>query len=353
MDYSKLYYTQPDPNNTYIQPPSEIKILEFIKTLGYDEDPKTKLIAISKMVATRLHQPWRAILSVLNRCLTGKDSSWDTVRLLILQILWGIVHSAKSDSKLHSAQDDHPITKLLSTTNGEYKFGMEVPDAMITTRISNQSGRGKGFMYYGDQVANVPKKLKKDVVPKKTRSFTIAEEAVVDELAKSISIQESCSQRRPAVEDPAVQSLLDLRKGSKASRLESLSDATLYSSSLDKPEESANEIDDADESDMDLSNDNPHGDYDDASHPVYTDAQTTLVVHIPEGNPELTSYISGASEVPLGTDKSKITRKQSKASKHGHENQKSTKAEAKEAKLQKPKALANFHLQGPILLFSK
>ncbi|GKE34939.1 hypothetical protein Tco_1454261 [Tanacetum coccineum] len=37
------------------------------------------------------------------------------------------------------------------------------------------------------------------------------------------------------------------------------------------------------------------------SHPVYVDAQTTSVVHNPEGNPELTSYISGASEVPLGT----------------------------------------------------
>ncbi|GJZ66825.1 hypothetical protein Tco_0630065 [Tanacetum coccineum] len=47
----------------------------------------------------------------------------------------------------------------------------------------------------------------------------------------------------------------------------------------------------------------------------------------------------------IGTDKSKITRKQSKASKHGHENQKNTKP--------KPKALANFHLQGPILQFPK
>ncbi|GKB26111.1 hypothetical protein Tco_0865512 [Tanacetum coccineum] len=37
------------------------------------------------------------------------------------------------------------------------------------------------------------------------------------------------------------------------------------------------------------------------SHLVYTDAQTTSVVHKPEGNPELTSCIAGASEVPLGT----------------------------------------------------
>ncbi|GKC62662.1 hypothetical protein Tco_1095260 [Tanacetum coccineum] len=112
---------------------------------------------------------------------------------------------------------------------------------------------------------------------------------------------------------------------------------------------SANKTDDADESDMDLSDDNPDGDNDDdarygvfmhnkstatpnstyfsltvtsssldfiqtlldetptnelidfMSHPVYTDTQTTLMVHNPEGNPNLTSYISGTSEVPLGT----------------------------------------------------
>ncbi|GKC27185.1 hypothetical protein Tco_1034479, partial [Tanacetum coccineum] len=126
------------------------------------------------------------------------------------------------------------------------------------------------------------------------------------------------------------------------------SDATFYSSRSDKSEENANETDDVDESDMDLSDDNPHGDDDDAryevfmhnkytvtpnstylclmvisssldfiqtlldetpaneltdfmSHPVYTDAQTTSVVHNPEENPELTSYISGVSKVPFGT----------------------------------------------------
>ncbi|GJZ14728.1 hypothetical protein Tco_0550405 [Tanacetum coccineum] len=39
------------------------------------------------------------------------------------------------------------------------------------------------------------------------------------------------------------------------------------------------------------------------SHPVYTDAQTTSVVHNPEGNPELTSFISGASKVTLAKAK--------------------------------------------------
>nr|GEW68617.1 hypothetical protein [Tanacetum cinerariifolium] len=123
----------------------------------------------------------------------------------------------RSDSKLHSSQDDHPITKLLSTTNGEFKFVMEVLDTMISDAIKKQaeykyymvkkvesekakivdkleeqhvspikSGRGKSFMCYDDRVANVPNKLKKDDVPRKTRSLTIAEEAVVAKKFKEL-----------------------------------------------------------------------------------------------------------------------------------------------------------------------
>nr|GEU80910.1 hypothetical protein [Tanacetum cinerariifolium] len=178
----------------------------------------------------------------------------------------------RSDSKLHNSQDDRPITK----TNSEYKFGMNVLDDVISDAIKKKawykyciakkvesekakivdkleeqhvslikSGRGKGFILHGDQVANVPNKLMKDVVLRKTRSLTIAEKTVVGELAKFISIQESCSQRHTA------------------------SDATLYSSSSDESEESANEIDDTDEYDMDLSHDNPHGDDDDARYGVF------------------------------------------------------------------------------------
>ncbi|GKE58015.1 hypothetical protein Tco_1497200 [Tanacetum coccineum] len=188
---------------------------------------------------------------------------------------------------------------------------VENEKAKIVDKLEEQhvslikSGRGKGFMCYGNHVANVPNKLKIDVVPRKTRSLTIAKEAVIGGLANSIRIQESRSERRrtsqltidsqtdeavadmyhkwrqklkgPTIKVPAVQSLLDLRKGSKASKLEN------------KIEESANETNDADESDMDLSNDNPDGD-DDATGGAN-----------PEGNPELTRYISGASEVPLVT----------------------------------------------------
>nr|GEW99988.1 hypothetical protein [Tanacetum cinerariifolium] len=261
------------------------------------------MIAISKMVATRLHQPWRAILSVLNRCLMGKDSRWDTdefewkiverssrpskmskllyTRFTKLIIDYILSHNKSipciSNSKLHNSLDDQPITKLLNTNNGDYKFGMEVPDATIS-----------------------------DAIQKKVRL-------------------ESLRQKKKPVAGKG--SSITHNKYYDSS--DNDSDATLYYSSLDKIEESANETNDADEFDMDLSNDNPHGDNDAIistvtsfsldfiqtmqdetptnelinfmSHAVYTDSQTTSVVHNPERNAKLTNYISGASEVPFAT----------------------------------------------------
>ncbi|GKF42158.1 hypothetical protein Tco_0125500, partial [Tanacetum coccineum] len=172
-------------------------------------------------------------------------------------------------------------------TNSDYKFGMEVPDAMISDAIKKKAGytyymakkvegekakiidkpeeqhissiknrRGKGFMCYVDQVANVPNKHKKDVVPRKTRSLTIIEEAVVCELANSISIQELNSQqcRRSQL---TIDSLNDK---AVADMYTHASHNKFYSSSYTASD--AKETDDANEYDMELSNDNPHGDDD-------------------------------------------------------------------------------------------
>ncbi|GJY12437.1 hypothetical protein Tco_0381746 [Tanacetum coccineum] len=167
------------------------------------------------------------------RSLTEKDSSWDTVRLPILQILWGIIYSAnldfasliwdefewqtverlsrpskmskllyihftkliidyilshnmsiphRSDSKLHIP--DAMISDVIKKKAGYTYYmakKMESEKAKIIDELKEQhvspikSGRGNGFMCYDDQIANVPNKLKKDVVPRKTRSITIAE----------------------------------------------------------------------------------------------------------------------------------------------------------------------------------
>ncbi|GJV81198.1 hypothetical protein Tco_1517068 [Tanacetum coccineum] len=187
-----------------------------------------------------------------------------------------------SDAIKKSARYNYYIDKKKEIANDKI---VDEPEEQRVSPV--KSGRGKGFMCYGDQVVNVPNKLKKDVMPRKIRSLTITEETVVGELANSINTYDEWGQKLkgPAVDDPSVQSLLDLQKRSKASRLESLkqkkqsvigegssnahnkhyvdldtdSDALLYSLCS---EESDNETDDADDSDMDLSHDNPDRDDD-------------------------------------------------------------------------------------------
>ncbi|GJR60511.1 hypothetical protein Tco_1502673 [Tanacetum coccineum] len=251
---------------------------------------------------------------------------------------------SRSDSEMHSEGDDSPLTKLSNTINDKFKFGMKIPNTMINDAFKKSAGYkyykakkvesekakvvvepeeqhvspvkhrlGKGYMRSGKQEANIPIMFKKNVVPRKTRSLSVAdnivEEPVVVELAKSICIEE---QRRkklkgPEVEDPAIQSLLDIHKGSKASRLESMkqmkqaitgegssvahnkyyefenisatnSDATQDSSRLDTNEEKDVETDDSEDSNLDLSEDEPRGDDDATEYDQKLEALTSINV---------------------------------------------------------------------------
>ncbi|GJV88862.1 hypothetical protein Tco_1532800 [Tanacetum coccineum] len=236
-----------------------------------------------------------------------------------------------------------------------------------------RSGRGKGYMLLGDQEVNVPSRFKKNVVPKKTRSLTVAdnifEETVPVELAKSLSIEEQQRQQyaimtqltidrqiEKDVEDTYAEWGQKLKVGGeglsvahdKYYEFEEISatdsDATQDSSCSDTDDET----NDSDDSNMDLSNDEPKEYDNDAgfgvfmynksieplkstylsptvtcssleyiqsllneppaneltdfmSNPVYTNAHITSKVANIKGNPEVTSHISGASKVPFGT----------------------------------------------------
>ncbi|GKC74126.1 hypothetical protein Tco_1120009 [Tanacetum coccineum] len=177
----------------------------------------------------------------------------------------------RSDSDMHSEGQDLPLTKLTNTVKGTHKFRMEMPDTMIDDAFKKSAG----YKYYkakkaeSDQEANVPSAFKKNVVPRKTRSLTTAnniiKEPVVVELAKSISIEEQRHQQR-AILKHAKQVVGG--EGSSAAHkiyyefeniLATDSDATQDSSSSDIDEERDDETDDSDHSDMDLSEDKPKG----------------------------------------------------------------------------------------------
>nr|GEV56065.1 retrovirus-related Pol polyprotein from transposon TNT 1-94 [Tanacetum cinerariifolium] len=88
-----LDITPTNDNNPFVAPPSSDTVIEYVNTLGY---PST-LRNVSKMSVNALYQPWRAILSMINMCLTSKTVGFDRPIHLVLQIMWGIIHSSNID----------------------------------------------------------------------------------------------------------------------------------------------------------------------------------------------------------------------------------------------------------------
>nr|GEV61894.1 retrovirus-related Pol polyprotein from transposon TNT 1-94 [Tanacetum cinerariifolium] len=66
-----LDITPTNDNNPFVAPPLSDTVIEY--------------------------QAWRAILSLINMCLTGKTARYDKPRHHVLQILWGIIHHSNND----------------------------------------------------------------------------------------------------------------------------------------------------------------------------------------------------------------------------------------------------------------
>ncbi|GKD45743.1 retrovirus-related pol polyprotein from transposon TNT 1-94, partial [Tanacetum coccineum] len=88
-----LDITPSNDTNPFVAPPSSDNVIEYVNTLGH---PCT-LRNVSAMSVNALYQPWRAILSMINMCLTGKTIEYYRLRHPVLQILCGITHRFNID----------------------------------------------------------------------------------------------------------------------------------------------------------------------------------------------------------------------------------------------------------------
>ncbi|GJV78896.1 retrovirus-related pol polyprotein from transposon TNT 1-94 [Tanacetum coccineum] len=88
-----LDITTTNDDNPFVATPSSDTVIEYVNTLGYP----CMLRNMFAMSVNALYQPRRAILSMINMCLTGKTARYDRPRHLMLQILWGIIHHSNID----------------------------------------------------------------------------------------------------------------------------------------------------------------------------------------------------------------------------------------------------------------
>ncbi|GJY20277.1 hypothetical protein Tco_0392843 [Tanacetum coccineum] len=181
-----LEITPVDPAHPFELPSSGNTVIDFVNQLGYPEPVEI----VSNIRVNYVYQPWRAILTLVNQCLTGKTSGSDKPRHPVLQMLWGIVtqtnvdhaellweeftqgiqeffsHKASQKSSLEDPKKK--VTPLLIpygrfskeisslSQKGEIVevFGMAIPDPLITEAIQQSS-------YYPKYLEMVAKNTKK------------------------------------------------------------------------------------------------------------------------------------------------------------------------------------------------
>ncbi|GKC65552.1 hypothetical protein Tco_1098150 [Tanacetum coccineum] len=81
------------PGQKFEDPPFEEEILSFIRDLGHTREIKV----LTDVNVNHMHQPWRSFAAIINRCLSGKTTGLDSLRLSRAQIIWGMYHKKNVD----------------------------------------------------------------------------------------------------------------------------------------------------------------------------------------------------------------------------------------------------------------
>nr|GEV89149.1 hypothetical protein [Tanacetum cinerariifolium] len=76
------------PNQTFDKLLFKEEILAFFRYLGHSREIRK----LTDFNINKLHQPWRSFAPVINKCLGGKSTSYDSLWLSQPQILWGMYH---------------------------------------------------------------------------------------------------------------------------------------------------------------------------------------------------------------------------------------------------------------------
>ncbi|GJW36592.1 hypothetical protein Tco_0059512 [Tanacetum coccineum] len=81
------------PGQIFEEPPLEEDILSFIRDLRHTGEIKF----LSDFNVNHMHQPWRSFAAIINKCLSGKTTALESLRLSRAQILWGMYHNKTVD----------------------------------------------------------------------------------------------------------------------------------------------------------------------------------------------------------------------------------------------------------------
>ncbi|GJW34768.1 hypothetical protein Tco_0057688 [Tanacetum coccineum] len=156
-----LQITPVNNNQAFSSPPTPDTLVEFVNKLGYPKE----VIHLSNVTTNDMFQPWRALTTIINLCLTRKTSGFERPRALVLQILWGVVNQAHIDYAERMweefTQSIHTFTenkrKLAQHTLGKKKATLIlIPSIRFTKLIKYQLQRLHNFHPRPDSPLHLP-----------------------------------------------------------------------------------------------------------------------------------------------------------------------------------------------------
>ncbi|GJS63042.1 hypothetical protein Tco_0677606 [Tanacetum coccineum] len=149
------------PGQKFEEPPLEEDILSFIRDLGHTGEIKF----LSDVNVNHMHQPWRSFAAIINKCLSGKTTALESLRLSRAQILWGMYHNKQVDYVY--LLDDFMFTtiRVISKHKDTQEYG-----AILPQHLTNQAMlKFEAFKTYRAYVTG-EKAPKSKAIKKKTDS---------------------------------------------------------------------------------------------------------------------------------------------------------------------------------------
>ncbi|GJS00449.1 retrovirus-related pol polyprotein from transposon TNT 1-94 [Tanacetum coccineum] len=115
---------------------------ETLQRLQDDKDG-----TLSGVVTNDMYQPWRALATIINLCLTGKTSAFERPRALVLQILWGVVNKIEfvdegvpaDEPRVHVLPQNRTLLVIVETSSLYAELGLTVSETDFDEEVSPET----------------------------------------------------------------------------------------------------------------------------------------------------------------------------------------------------------------------
>ncbi|GJW86122.1 hypothetical protein Tco_0161462 [Tanacetum coccineum] len=119
-------------------------VIDFVNELGYPEPVEI----VSNIRVNYVYQPWRAILTLINQCLTRKTSGSDKPRHPVLQMLWGIVTQTNVDHAELLWEEFTQGIQTFFSHKASHKASLKDPKKKVTPLLIPYGRFSKVIIYY-------------------------------------------------------------------------------------------------------------------------------------------------------------------------------------------------------------